>query len=137
MAINFNVVARQNPLKREDAAKYYATINSKGKRNLRYIAQRISDKSTLSIIDVKAVLEGFLQVIPEEITDGYIVELEEFGNFFATCTSKSSDNEEEVNSSNIEKVNLQFRPGRLVKEVLDRAQFKKEVAAKATVQLQL
>jgi predicted histone-like DNA-binding protein len=130
MSINFNVVARVNPLKREETPKFYVTFNSKGKRNLRYIAQRISDKSTLNIIDVKAVLEGLLQVIPEEINDGYIVELEEFGNFGVTCSSTPSDTEEEVTASNIEKVNLQFRPGKLIKNVLDNAEFKREVISK-------
>jgi predicted histone-like DNA-binding protein len=130
MSINYNVVARVNPQKREEAAKYYATLNSRGKRNLRYIAQRISDKSTLNIIDVKAVLEGFLQVIPEELNDGYIVELEDFGNFGVTCSSKPSDTEEDVTASNIEKVNLQFRPGKLIKNVLDNAEFKREIISK-------
>lgn len=135
MAINFNVVARVNPLKREETPKFYATLNSKGKRNLRYIAQRISDKSTLNIIDVKAVLEGLLQVIPEEISDGYIVELEEFGNFGVTCTSSPSATEDEVTASNIEKVNLQFRPGKLIKNVLDTAEFKREVISKPAPQV--
>ncbi|MBN2777153.1 MAG: DNA-binding protein, partial [Bacteroidales bacterium] len=68
MSVNFNVVARVNPQKREDPPKYYASLKSIGKRNLRYIAKRISDKSTLNEIDVKAVLEGFIQVIPEILT---------------------------------------------------------------------
>jgi predicted histone-like DNA-binding protein len=134
MSVNFNVVARVNPQKREDPVKYYATLNSRGKRNLRYIAQRISDKSSLNIIDVKAVLEGLLQVIPEEIKDGYIVELEEFGNFWVTCSSSPSDTEEGVTASNIEKVNLQFRPGKLIKNTLDTMDFKKDVTVKATTQ---
>ena len=96
MSINFNVVARVNPQKREDPAKYYATLVSNGKRNLRYIAQRIADKSSLNIIDVKAVLEGLLQVIPEEIKDGYIVELDEFGNLWVICSSSPSDVAEDV-----------------------------------------
>ena len=130
MSVNFNVVARVNPQKREDPAKYYATLNSRGKRNLRYVAQRIADKSSLNIIDVKAVLEGLLQVIPEEIKDGYIVELDEFGNFWVTCSSSSSETADGVTASNIEKVNLQFRPGKLVKSTLDTMEFKKDVSAK-------
>jgi predicted histone-like DNA-binding protein len=132
MSINFNVVARANPLKRKDPPRFYATLNSKGKRNLRYIAQRISDKSTLSIIDVKAVLEGLIQVIPEEINDGYIVELEDFGNYWVTCSSSPSETENDVTASNIERIKLQFRPGKLIKNVLDTANFKKEVVSKST-----
>jgi predicted histone-like DNA-binding protein len=128
MSIHFNVVARKNPLKRDEAPKFYATLNSTGKRNLRFIAKRISDKSTLNEIDVKAVLEGFIQVIPEILADGYTVDLEEFGNFHITCTSTASDTAETVTASNIEKVNAQFRPGKLFQNVLDNIEFKKEAA---------
>jgi predicted histone-like DNA-binding protein len=126
MSANFNVVARKNPLKRDEPPKYYATLNARGKRNLRFIAQRISDKSTLNEIDVKAVLEGFIQVIPEILADGYTVDLEEFGNFHITCSGSPSDTAEEVTFSNIEKVNVQFRPGKLFQNVLNNIEFKKD-----------
>lgn len=127
MAVNFNVVARKNPLKLEEGPKFYATLNSRGKRNLRYLAHRISDKSTLNEIDVKAVLEGFIQVIPEILADGYTVDLEEFGNFHLTCSSEPSATAEEVTQSNIKKASIQFRPGKMVKDVISTIGFTREV----------
>lgn len=72
MAVNYNVVARKNPQKREEAPKFYVSLNSRGRRNLRYLAHRIADKSSLNEIDVKAVIEGFIQVIFGNLTlSGY------------------------------------------------------------------
>lgn len=126
MSVNFNVVARVNPLKREDPPKYYATVKSIGKRNLRYLAKQIAGKSTLNEMDIKAVLEGFIQVIPEILADGYTVDLEEFGNFYITCSSEASETPEEVNFSKISKTNLQFRAGKLFKSVLSNIEYKKD-----------
>ena len=128
MSVKFNVVARVNPQKREDPPKYFASLKSTGKRNLRYIAGRIADKSTLNIMDVKAVLEGFIQVIPEILADGYTVDLDEFGNFYITCSSLPSDAAEEVTHAKINKANLQFRPGKLIKNALAGIEYKKEAA---------
>lgn len=127
MSVNFNVIARRNPQKPEEDPKFYASLNSKGKRNLRFLAKRIADKSTLNEIDVKAVLEGYIQVIPEILSDGYTVDLEEFGNFHLTCSSLPSTTADEVNATNIKKANLQFRPGKLVKNTLDNISFKKDI----------
>ncbi|MFA9392671.1 MAG: HU family DNA-binding protein [Prolixibacteraceae bacterium] len=123
MSVHFNVVARKNPQKLEDAPKYYATLNSRGKRNLRYLAHRIADKSTLNEIDVKAVLEGLIQVIPEILDDGYTVDLEEFGNFHLTCSSNPSITAEEVTAANIKKASIRFLPGKLIKDVIENIKF--------------
>lgn len=126
MSVLYHVVARKNPQNREAAEKYYATLGATGQRDLRYIATVIADKSSLNIMDVKAVLEGFIQVIPEILNDGYTVDLDEFGNFHLTCTSEGSDTIEDVTAANIKKVNLQFRPGKLIRQTLNNTEFKKK-----------
>ena len=127
MAVNYNVVARKNPLKQEEAPKFFASLNSKGRRNLRYLAHRIADKSSLNEIDVKAVLEGLIQVIPEILVDGYTVDLEEFGNFHLTCSSEPSETADEVTQTRIKKVSIQFRPGKMVKDSINTIKFTREI----------
>ncbi|WP_421917797.1 hypothetical protein [Marinifilum sp.] len=39
MSINFKPVGRKNPRDPQAPAKYYASINTKGKRNIRFIAE--------------------------------------------------------------------------------------------------
>lgn len=80
MSINFKVIGRKNPRDMQAPVKYYASINSKGRRNIRYIANEIADRSSLNKMDILSVIEGFLQIVPKTLNDGYTVDLGEFGN---------------------------------------------------------
>ncbi len=125
MSINFKVIPRKNPSNREAAPKYYASINSKGKRNNRYIAKQIAERSSLNQMDVLSVIEGFLQIIPETLADGYKVDLGEFGTMGLTAKSNACETEEAFNSTMIEGTKVNFRPGKLFKKELNAADFEK------------
>ena len=125
MTVNYKVIGRRNPSKREDAPKYYASINSKGRRDKRYIAKQIAERSSLNQMDVLSVIEGFLQIIPETLADGYKVDLGEFGSMGVIAKSNASETEESFHSSLIEGLKVSFRPGKLFKKELDAADFEK------------
>ena len=72
-----------------------------------------------------AVLEALLQVIPEELADSNIVRLGDFGSFYTTIKSGGADTEKDFNDSMIEKTTIKFRPGKLVKDVLNNVTYKK------------
>jgi predicted histone-like DNA-binding protein len=129
MSINYNVIARANPLKREEKPKYYATTNAKGRRNLRFMAKNIAQRSSLNEIEIFGVLEGLVQLIPEILIDGYSVDLGDFGIFSVTCKSQACETPEEVNHTKIEKLNVQFRPGKLMKKAIDDADFTRAVTS--------
>jgi predicted histone-like DNA-binding protein len=132
MSINYNVIARANPLKREEKPKYYATTNAKGRRNMRFLGTSIAQRSSLNAIETYAVIEGLIQLIPEILIDGYSVDLGDFGTFSVTCKSQACDTPEEVNHTKIEKLNVQFRPGKLMKKAIDNADFTRAVTSVIT-----
>ena len=80
MAIPFSVVARVNPSDRTLPERFFVSTRSGGELTLRDMANRISSMSTLTTIDTLAVLEAFVQVIPEELANGRIVRLGDFGS---------------------------------------------------------
>ncbi|WP_321294746.1 HU family DNA-binding protein [Marinifilum fragile] len=125
MSINFKSIPRKNPRNQEAPAKYYASINAKGKRNIRYIAEEIADRSSLNKMDIMSVIEGFLQIVPKTLLDGYTVDLGEFGNMGLIAKSEGVEKEEDVNASHIDGVKVQFRPGVLFKDQLANAKFEK------------
>lgn len=125
MTVNYKPVGRKNPRKPEAAPKYYASINSKGKRNIRFIAKEIADRSSLNEMDIMSVLEGFLQIVPKTLLDGYTVDLGDFGNMGLIAKSEGVETEEEVNASHINGLKVRFRPGVLFKDELTRAKFEK------------
>ena len=99
---------------------------SSGKTTLRQLAQKIANISTVSSIDVIAVLEALLQVVPEELAEGNIVQLGELGNFSIRIKGEGAPTEEEFNSSMITKAFMRFTPGKIVKNTLTTLDYEKK-----------
>lgn len=125
MSINYKVIARQNPADREAPPKYYASVNSKGQRNHRFIAHQISERSSLNEMDILSVIEGFLQIVPETLNDGYTVDLGDLGSMGLIAKSTPTESEDAFNGSHIEGAKVVFRPGKLLKDAMKTAEFVK------------
>lgn len=132
MTVKFNVVERGNPANREAPKKFYPSVASSGRKTLRQIAGRISQISTVSSTDTLAVLEALLNVIPEELAAGNIVELGDFGNFWLKANSEGSDTAEAVRAGNITNLLPRFNPGKEFKKVLATVEFEKGVLVSPT-----
>ena len=125
MTAKYNVVARKNPRQPDANPKYYPSFVTSGRVTLRQLAKQISNISTVSSIDTLAVLEALLQVIPEHLVNGEIVQLGDFGAFQLRIKSEGSLTAEEVNPSKITNVLPLFRPGKAFKQSLRNTEFTK------------
>jgi predicted histone-like DNA-binding protein len=125
MSIKFNVVKRGNPAKPEAPQKFYPSIQSRGRMTMRELAEKASQMSTLSTMDMMAAIESFLTIVPQELADGKIVELGDFGNFWLRSSSEGVEEEEKVRGNQITSLIPRFMPGKLFKRVLDTAKFEK------------
>ncbi len=123
--IKYKILERVNPLAPLDPRKYYALVQNQGVVTLRQIAKRISRESTVSMMDTLAVLEGFLQVIPDMLSEGKIVKLAEFGTFRVTISSEGVETAEEFNFTNIKRLRTLFRPGGEFRDQLNNVKFSK------------
>jgi len=81
----------------------------------------------LNSSEVYAVIESFIDLIPERIMDGKIVRLGEFGSFSISLSSEDVDKAEDFTASNIKGNSLNFRPGKIFQKALDAADYKKLV----------
>lgn len=125
MAAKYNIVERGNPAKPDAPKKYYPSVVSSGRTTQRKLAQRAASISTLSSIDLMAALEAFLQIIPEELAEGNIVDLGEFGSFRLKIKSEGSETAEAVSAHKITNVLVQFLPGKSFKKVVANTLFEK------------
>jgi len=125
MKPKFNVIARINPQDRTAAPRYYPSVVTNGRVNERELASMIADNSTLTTVDVVAVIEALLQMIPRLLAEGYIVELGQLGSFRTRIRSTGEDSPELVTASNIIKIMPYFVAGKLFKKVLQVASFEK------------
>ncbi len=125
MPVLYNVVEKVNPRDPQGARKFYGVAQSRGEVNLRDLAEQIADISTVSTIDVMAVLEALLQVIPQHLLDGKIVRLRDFGTFRLILESNGVEKAEDFNASHIKRVKMNFRPGKEIRDALATATFEK------------
>jgi len=125
MSVKYNVVERGKPGDTVTPKKFYPSVTSSGRRTLRQLANRIAQISTVSSADVMAVMEAFLTIVPEELANGNIVELGDFGNFWLRSTSEGAVTAEEVTHRQVKNLLPRFNPGKEFKKVLATVDFEK------------
>ena len=125
MSVKYSVTPRKDPRDQNSPAKYYVTVKSQGRVDHLGVARDINKMSTVSSVDTTAVLEAFMNVVPDMLADGKIVELGDFGTFRVSVSSEGADTPEEVNSRNITDVRIVFQPGKRLKNLLSGAAFEK------------
>ena len=125
MAVKYTVVARGKPADPSAPKKYYPVIKSTGRVKARDLAQRAAEMSTLSPVDLAAALEAFLTIIPQELAQGNIVDLGDFGSFSVRISSTGADTADTVSAHHITRTSAAFRPGKEFKKYLADIEFEK------------
>lgn len=125
MPINYSLTQRVNLKDPTAPRKFYAIAKSNGEETVRQLATEISKRSGLSSSEVFAVIEAFIDLVPERIAEGKIVRLGEFGSFSISLSSEGVEKAEDFNSSLVKGNSLNFRPGKIVQKVLDSVEYQK------------
>jgi predicted histone-like DNA-binding protein len=116
MNVKFSVYTTPKPKDREGKTSLHARIQPKGTKRIDDICGYIKNVSSLSPADIKGTLEALFDYIALELTDGYNVELENFGHFSIALCSRQATNDKERMHVAVEGVNFRCSP-RLKKEV--------------------
>lgn len=131
MSVKYSITEMRNPLKPDEAKKFYAKSQIREKVTLDRIADEIAFASSLTDGDVLNVLRNLIRKIKEHLSDGDMVCLGDFGSFQYQLHSRGASTIEEFNSSRIHKVSLQFRPGDMIREVSQNLSFERVPSVKA------
>jgi len=126
MSINYKVITKKDPRNPSAPPRYYASLKSSGRSDMRQVAKEIGAISTVSSGDTMAVLEGLLTVVPQELADGRVVELGELGSFRLSARSESALEPGEISARSITGVKVIFMPGKLFKQALVDIEYRKE-----------
>jgi len=89
------------------------------------IGREIGRRSTIKMPVLVGVLEALNEVIPDFLNQGYVVELGKVGNLRIGFSSEGVDKPENFRKSHIKKVNIQYRPGKDIKDKIQKIDFKK------------
>ncbi|MCG2792870.1 MAG: DNA-binding protein [Weeksellaceae bacterium] len=126
MSIKFKTIARKNIQKPDAPAKWYATAVGDGETKLQDLAAYASETSTVSKADILAVLESCFTKVTKDLSEGRIVRVGEYFTLQMSLSSEASDKEEEVNASKIKKSKINFRPGKMLADMIKLATYQKK-----------
>lgn len=126
MAFKYKAVPKKNPQNPTAPPLFYASPVYTGDVTIRQLAEKIAMVSTVSSIDVLAVLEAFLQLIPLELIESRIVRLRYFGTFRVTVKSKGQPTADDLSAVHIEKMRLLFRPYKEFSELVGSVKYEKQ-----------
>ena len=126
MSVKYKVIQRGEPgVIGGGNKKYYASLVSSGNQDIESLAQRIQQMSTVTGVDIRAVLYAIAEIVPQMLSEGQTVAIGDLGKFRLSASSEGSDTEEEVTSANIRKSRILFRPGAKFTSMLHNLEFVK------------
>ena len=105
--------------------KFYGSVKSKGRVNMRDISKRIVEATALTRAEVIGVIESLLDVIPDELSRGNTVRLGEFGNFRVSIKTEGKVELETLSTNDIINRKVIFSPGKEFKEKINTFTFEK------------
>jgi len=80
-SMNYSVVARKNPSKKSEPAKYYALAQASGELDFDEMCEAITGRTTCTETDVRAALAGIIYEAKRAHEAGRIVRLGDLGVF--------------------------------------------------------
>jgi len=126
MSIKFNVIQKKNPQDLNAAPKWYASAVGDGETTLKDLADYASETSTVSKADILAVLETVLTKVSKDLSNGKIVKVGEYFTLQMGLSSEGSATEAEVTSSKVKGAKINFRPGKMLADMIKLASFSKK-----------
>lgn len=125
MSVKYSVIQRKNPLKPNEAPKFYAQIQSNGEEDFKQMTRAVADRCTVTGSDAKAVLDAFTTVMIQRLSNGQIVRINDLGSFRVSATSKGTATEKEFSAAKITKARIIFTPCKELKEMCKAVSFSK------------
>ena len=103
--------------------QYYGRMTDRKMVNFRYIARILSRRTTMSTADVAAAIEGFREIIAEELLEGNSVKLDGLGIFSLSVRTEGVNDPSELNKSKVKDVKINFLPDAELKKRVKTAEF--------------
>ena len=103
MSVNYKLVQRKNPLKKDEPAKWYATPNSAKPLSPKALTRAATANTTTAPIELEAAMELLAAFIPQQLQQGHTVNVPGLGTFRLTFKSEG-----------VEDINL-FNAGQMIK----------------------
>ena len=122
--MKYRVKQKRNGI--NDKELYYAVPVWSRLVGTREIAQRLSERSTLSSADIRATLIGLVEVMESYLHDGHSVKLDDLGVFRLSATSEGYASPDECTPQRVHAVKVCFRADSQIKKNLKFVKFQRD-----------
>ena len=124
--MKYKLIQRGKPGDETAPKKWYASPVKSGRSTEKNIAKEISSRSSLTAGDVMNVIQNFLDLLPNHLTDGKSVKLGDFGSFRISFSSEGVETEKEFTTDKIKGLKIIFTPSSDFKSELTKISFEKQ-----------
>ena len=113
MSVIFRTVERpSDPRVENSPKKYFPQLITLGQTvDLAFIAQKMQDRSSLSIGDIKSTMQNFV----EQLLEGKTVNIAGLGVFLLAAKSKGEEKAEDVTAKSVDSVRIFFQANKELK----------------------
>jgi len=125
MSVLYQVSPVKSHLNKDGQTKYIARVTKRKKADLAMINRLISKRSTVSAIDIAAVLAGFAEIVPELLLQNYSIHLPPLGIFSLSMKSEVHNTPEEVNTHTVKELKINFLPDKAMANELKNVKLEK------------
>lgn len=117
MSVVYKVITRPtDPRVPNSPKRYYPHLITLGKSvDLKYLAQKMKDRSSLSVGDIKSVVQNFVDKMKEQLLEGKSVNIEGLGVFMLAARSKGAEFAEDISAKSVESVRIFFQANKELK----------------------
>mgnify|MGYP000724485472 CR=1 FL=1 len=117
MSVIFRTVERpSDPRVENSPKKYFPQLITLGQTvDLAFIAQKMQDRSSLSIGDIKSTMQNFVEKLKEQLLEGKSVNIEGLGVFMLAARSKGADLAKDITAKSVESVRIFFQANKELK----------------------
>ena len=111
MSVIYKVITRPtDPRVPNSPKRFYPHLITLGQSvNLRYLAKKMKDRSSLSVGDIKSVIQNFVDKMKEQLLEGKSVNIEGLGVFMLAARSKGAELAKDITAKSVESVRIFFQ----------------------------
>lgn len=119
MCARYRMVRNPNPTGENKKQALHPRVVPYGTLHTDDLIEEASERSSMSSGDIKGVLQVLADVMADRLNQGYNVEIENFGFFSVSLTSRPVMDKKEIRSESIHFRNVNFRCGKYLKRKLN------------------
>lgn len=123
MSIFLKPVQRRNPLKPDEAMKWYPVQNTVKMVDESEVAELIADETTLNPMEAQMAIRQLRKIVQRLLLDGKSVKLGNWGSFNVSLNTEGAATKDALTARNVKSVNINFQPGDELKAAMQKADF--------------